>query len=320
MCQNLVEKLTEPFIKQVDQLIIDQLQSPIDLVNQVCSYLILNGGKRFRPRLILIIAELLKKGTMAESSIQKFAACLEMIHTATLIHDDVIDNSSMRRNKPSTNQTFGNTIAVLAGDYIFTKAFTLCKNDKTNAIDELINCLAILVQGEIDQLSNIADINLCEEKYFNIIYAKTSVLFETACAIPAINLGFDEHIKTLKTFGRSLGNAFQIQDDILDYTADSETLGKNIGDDLQEEKITLPLIYAFQNLSDSKKELLKQAIKKHNITEVLTFVSDSNAIELCKQRAQKEINKAINALEKFPESDAKTALIELAKKTIERTK
>ena len=319
MSQTLIETLTDEHIVTINKLIIDQLQSPVDLVNQVCAHLIINGGKRFRPRLTLLIAQMLEDGAMSNLDVQRTAASLEIIHTSTLLHDDVIDVSTMRRGNPSAISIYGNSIAVLGGDYLFTRAFILCQGISENVTDKLIECLAILVQGEIDQLSNIADVKLTKEQYFKTIYAKTSILFEVASIIPALLFKKpQEIIDNLKVYGRSLGNAFQIQDDILDYTSDAETLGKNIGDDLQEEKITLPLIYAFEHLNDAKKDELTTAIKNCNIDKVLSLVYEANAIPLTQKRAQQEVDKAVDALSIFPDSKAKTALIELAKLSISR--
>lgn len=318
MSNATVKQLLDIKIVEVNNLILAQLNSPVELVNTICAHLITSGGKRIRPRLILLVAEMLKENAMSDKIIQSLAAALEIIHTATLLHDDVIDESTMRRGKDSTNKVFGNTLAVLGGDFLFTKAFSL--STKVNCIGELFsNTISVLVQGEIEQMSNISDTKMKESTYFHTIYSKTSILFECAAQLPGIYYKIDQkQIELLKNYGRYIGNAFQIADDILDYTANSESLGKNIGDDLAEEKITLPLIYAFNKLDNLAKKELEQAIKDNDITSVIKFVRETGAIELCYQRAQLEIDNAIDSLKDFNEGEYKNALIELAKLTINR--
>ena len=319
MSKTLIDSLTDNSIQNVNKIILDQINTPVTLLNRACAHLIVAGGKRIRPRLLLLISELLAKDGSQNPDLQKLAASLEIIHTATLLHDDVIDQSSRRRGMESTNEKFGNTIAVLAGDFLFTQAFNLTNsaNNKINSL--LVNCLATLVKGEVEQLSNIADTFLTKESYFNVIYAKTSILFEVASKIPGhfFNLS-DDKILALETFGQAIGNAFQIQDDILDYVSDSKVLGKNIGDDLQEEKITLPLIFVFEKLAQERKHELEEAIKKHDIDVVLKLINETDAINECIRCANEEVNKAINALACFEDNLAKEALIELAKLTVTR--
>lgn len=319
MSKTLIDSLTDNSIQNVNKIILDQINTPVTLLNQACAHLIVAGGKRIRPRLLLLISELLAKDGSQNPDLQKLAASLEIIHTATLLHDDVIDQSSRRRGMESTNEKFGNTIAVLAGDFLFTQAFNLTNsaNNKINSL--LVNCLATLVKGEVEQLSNIADTFLTKESYFNVIYAKTSILFEVASKIPGhfFNLS-DDKILALETFGQAIGNAFQIQDDILDYVSDSKVLGKNIGDDLQEEKITLPLIFVFEKLPQGRKHELEEAIKKHDIDVVLKLINETKAIDECIRCANEEVDRAIHALDCFEDNLAKEALIELAKLTVTR--
>jgi octaprenyl-diphosphate synthase len=318
MSKSAVNELLDVYIKEVNNLIMEQLNSPVDLVNNICGHLIISGGKRIRPRLLLLTSEMLKPGSIADKQIQEQAAALEIIHTATLLHDDVIDESTMRRGNPSTNQIYGNTLAVLGGDFLFTKAFKLSvKNTKIGTM--FTQALSTLVQGEIEQMSNIADTKLQEQSYFHTIYSKTSVLFECSTQIPAIYLDIEpDSVEKLKKFGCCIGNAFQIADDILDYTSDSQSLGKNIGDDLSEEKITLPLIYTFESISNLEKKELEEAIKANDICAVMRYVKQTNAIEKCYQRAKQEVDTAITLLKDFPNNECRDALIDLAQSAITR--
>lgn len=320
MTDTLFEKYTDAEIAQVNNLILSQLDSPVDLVNQVCGHLIISGGKRVRPRISLLVAKLL--GSDKDPSITAFAASIEILHTATLMHDDVIDNSALRRGQKSVNEEYGNTLSVLGGDYLFTKAYNLILISKNfEVFKSLSDTIATLVQGEIEQMANIADTKITEETYMRTIYEKTSILFEIASKIPAILLNKDSAtVLALKDFGIHLGNAFQITDDILDYISDSETIGKNIGDDLAENKITLPLIYTLNSPKANYDEICL-AIQNKDIDKILKYISETNAIDSCIQKATSEIQLAIEALSIFPEDNVyRKALIELSQKILKRNK
>lgn len=321
MSCSLIEKLTDEAIDQVVAKIYHNIQSPVELVNQVCTHLIASGGKRIRPRLMILCAGLIGglEGVKNEDVID-MAAAIEIIHTSTLMHDDVIDESSARRGHESTNYAFGNSLAVLGGDYLFTKAF--CMANEVNSPEHRIKICSILadaigtlVQGEIEQMQNIADTKLSEETYFKTIYAKTAILFEVSARISAVlSHASPQESEQLALFGRALGNAFQIADDIMDYTSSATQMGKNIGDDLNEEKMTLPLIYLLNSaLKTSEHEKILAAFKNHDIETITTALKTTDAIERCQARAQKEVDQAIEALASFAPSAYKDALIMLVR-------
>ncbi len=318
MGKALIEQLTDSAIADVNSIINAQICSPVALVNEICSYLIIGGGKRFRPRLLLLVAGMINPDAINDENMKQQAAVIELIHTATLLHDDVIDESEMRRGMPTVNKTYSNTLAILGGDYLFTRAFFLSSDNKS--VGRLFTkAISVLVEGEIEQLANIADTKLSEERYFHTIYAKTGILFECATTIPALLLNCNtEQLDALQVFGQAIGNAFQIADDILDYTASSAELGKNIGDDLAEQKITLPLIYAFHSLDPQDQQSLQDAISQNDINAVLNLVHKTDAISRCQARAQLEIDNAIKKLELFPASPYRDALAQLAQKTLSR--
>ena len=253
MSDSLFIKLTEQQIDTVNKQISQQIDSPVEYLNQVCFHLIDAGGKRIRPRLMLLCAGLVNGKQIQheelDEKIYSLAASVEILHTATLMHDDVIDEGLMRRGRLSVNNAFGNRVAVLGGDYLFTKAYNTSIKINNPQISRLFsNTLATLVEGELTQMSNIANTGISEETYFKTIYSKTSALFEITSKIPGFIYNCtDEQIERLALYGRNIGYVFQIADDILDYTADSKTLGKIAGKDMEEFKITLPVIYTIKN-------------------------------------------------------------------------
>lgn len=321
MTSNLFNKLSDNQISNINKIILDQINTPVEMLNNACAHLITSGGKRIRPRFAIIMAGLLDKTLVNDEAFARTAAAIELLHTATLLHDDVIDESQLRRGKPSTNNLFGNYVAVLGGDYLFAKVYTLALyNNKNILLNEFSRAVTTLVEGEISQMDNIADINLSEKEYFKVIYAKTSILFEVAAKLPGYILDIDDDkINLLAEYGIAIGNAFQIVDDVLDYTATEQTLGKDIGNDLEENKITLPLIYCLQSL-DNEKDIteFKQAMKDKNIKLINDFIKKTNSIEKCLTKAKSMIGEAFQKLNIFNDNEYKDALLELNNLIINR--
>lgn len=314
MLSSLVENLSEQYVNKVNKTILAQINSPVELVNNVCTHLIISGGKRIRPRLSILCGGAVADSWAGDSKIIDIASAIEMLHTATLMHDDVIDESELRRGQATTNVAYSNTLAVLGGDFLFTKAYLLAMRTETPAIyNELCRAISTLVEGEIEQMSNIADTKLSVDNYMKVIYAKTAILFEISAKLPAIIANQSlEVVQAFETYGKCIGNAFQIIDDILDYIADPKELGKNIGDDLTEEKITLPIILALEASNQSQQEIIKTAISNKDIDTLLHIINETKAIEQCYTFVEQEINKAISAIDILPKSQYKEALIELA--------
>ena len=294
-------------------------------VNAMCMHVISAGGKRMRPRLVLLSALALPNFN-AENDLDNIchiAAAIELLHTATLVHDDVIDKAPLRRGQPTLNDTEGNHAAVLAGDYLFTRCFDLLqKPHNFDIISEISRTLRQLVVGELYQLEHEGDVNLSLDTYYETIYHKTGVLFELAASSPAITLkGYQDFIAPLKEFGRKLGIAFQIKDDMLDYTADSSILGKDAGTDLNDQRITLPVLMALRHLEHSDpqgKEQLLQAVKDAQLEPVLQAIAATNALEECEKQAQQACDEAIASLAVLPPSEFKEALISLCHKALQR--
>lgn len=295
-------------------------------VNAMCMHVINAGGKRIRPRIVLACAQALPNYDKSRDheNICHVAAAIEILHTATLVHDDVIDKAPMRRGAPTLHELEGNHAAILAGDYLFTRCFSLLHRPRNfDIISELSRTLSQLVIGELYQLEHEGDLNLSLETYYQTIYSKTSVLFELAASAAAFLVPESTNlIEPLKTYGRELGIAFQIADDILDYSANSEILGKDVGTDLADQRITLPVLLAldaYDKAGDAAaKDALIAAIKAADLNAVRTAIADTDAITKCKAQAQAASERAIAALKVLPESAERELLASLALKAIAR--
>ncbi len=290
-------------------------------VNEMCQYVVSAGGKRLRPRLVLTIARALP--SFKEEYLSKaydIATSLELLHTATLVHDDVIDVSPVRRGQPTLHEIESNHIAVLTGDYLFTKCFLAIETFVDAKLILSINrTLSKLVAGEIFQLEHQGDLNISIEEYENIIYCKTGALFELCSYTFADHINEDANIiENLKTFGRKIGSAFQIVDDILDYTSDSECLGKSIGEDLEDKRITLPLILTLNSLDNSKKEDFIKAFDDANLDKVIAYMKDADAFNKTKNYAKELIDDAKKCLDILSDSSYKQLLLALCDKIIDR--
>ena len=316
-----IQALIESDMNDVNQLIHAQMRSDVALVNQLGLYIVNSGGKRVRPMLAILAARAL--GYQGKDHIT-LATIVEFIHTATLLHDDVVDESNLRRGTPTANAEFGNAASVLVGDFIYTRSFQLMVGlGKMQIMQVLADATNVIAEGEVLQLMNCNDPNTTEASYMQVIYSKTAKLFEAATGLAAIITEQDNSVlDAFNLYGMHLGTAFQLVDDVLDYNADADQLGKNIGDDLAEGKPTLPLIYAMKHGSDQQRALIRDAIEHcngmDNLEAILTALKQTNALEFTMQKAQQEADKAIACLDFLAESQYKQALISLARIAVER--
>jgi octaprenyl-diphosphate synthase len=299
---------------RVNAIILDRMQSDIPMIPEIAGYLIAAGGKRLRPLLTLACAQICGDKT---DNPKKLAAAVEFIHTATLLHDDVVDGSTQRRGKAAANEVFGNQETVLVGDFLFARAFELMvETGNINALESLSRASRIITEGEVLQLSLIGETNITREQYFKVIEAKTAALFAAACEVAPILSGKDA--TAFYNYGHNLGMAFQIIDDVMDYT--SPKMGKSKGDDFMEGKITLPVIIAMEQASDTDKEKLKELLKTSNnnyLNEFIDILNQYNTFEKSIAIAQNYSNKASANLAEYGD-DIATDLIELPQSILGR--
>lgn len=314
-------KLTSADMAAVNEAILYQLNSDVSLINQLGYYIISGGGKRIRPMIAVLTGRALDYQGDKHISV---AALIEFIHTATLLHDDVVDESDMRRGKQTANAVFGNAASVLVGDFIYTRSFQMMTDlDSMRVLKLMSSATNVIAEGEVLQLMNCNDPNISEDDYMQVIYSKTARLFEAASHASAILAGAtSEQEKAFQDYGRYLGTAFQLIDDLLDYDADNNQLGKNTGDDLDEGKPTLPLLHAMHNGNEEESQLIRQAIEqgngRHLLDTVLNTMKQSGSLEYTRQKAEEEADKAIEALSIIPDSPYKEALIGLANVAVQR--
>ncbi|RLA03440.1 MAG: octaprenyl diphosphate synthase [Gammaproteobacteria bacterium] len=316
-----ISELMSDEMSAVDQLIIERLKSDIALVNQLGYYIINSGGKRLRPLLLVLVAKAL--GYQGKWHVN-LAAIIEFIHTATLLHDDVVDESDLRRGNETANALFGNAASVLVGDYLYSRSFQMMVDVENLRIMEVLSATTnTIAEGEVMQLMNCNDPDTSIENYLDVIHHKTATLFEAATRLGAIISDADPKLEqAMADYGLHIGNAFQLVDDALDYSSDAEQLGKNIGDDLAEGKPTLPLILAMQRGTDSQKEMIKKAIEEgglDQLEEITQAIRETGALEGTMEQAKQEIIKANAALGLLPDTPYKEALQALANISIERT-
>ena len=316
-----IQTLIESDMHNVNQLIHAQMQSDVALVNQLGLYIVNSGGKRIRPMLTLLTAKALDCNNDKHITL---ATIIEFIHTATLLHDDVVDESALRRGEPTANAEFGNAASVLVGDFIYTRSFQLMVGlNNMQVMQILADATNVIAEGEVLQLMNCNDPDTTEQSYMQVIYSKTAKLFEAATMLPAVVLEQSEEIiEALKLYGMHLGTAFQLVDDVLDYSADAEQMGKNLGDDLAEGKPTLPLIYAMQHGSAQQVAQIREAISSGNgmtyLDDILETLAQTKALDFAMKKARDEADKAIHQLHVLPESQYKEALIALAELSVAR--
>ena len=304
----------------VDRLISTSLESDVALVSQVSQYIVASGGKRLRPLLVLLAARAL--GYEGEQHVRS-AAIIEFIHTATLLHDDVVDGSARRRGKDTANTVFGNQASVLVGDFLYSRSFQMMVDvDSMRVMKILADATNTIAAGEVMQLMAIHDPDTTEEAYRQVIYRKTARLFEAGAQIAAVLADRDSGDEAaMITYGQNLGTAFQLVDDALDYNARSAELGKDLGDDLAEGKATLPLIYAMRKGSAEDNEMIREAILDGGLDQlekVTAIIESTGAFEYTAARAQEAADIAIAALSDVPDSDYKQALIAIAEFSVQR--
>lgn len=307
-------------LQATEQLINRCFLSDIPLINQVSQHLIASGGKRMRPLVVLLSAKAFNYQGIVH---HQLAAIIELIHTATLLHDDVIDASELRRGRETANAVWGNQASVLVGDYLYSRAFQMMAEVKQlDIITVLANATNIIVEGEILQLINCGDPETTESRYMEVITRKTGALFGVAAHLGAtLTHQSIELADIMNQFGQHLGIAFQLIDDALDYSSDAETLGKNCGDDLAEGKPTLPIIYALLHAAPAQQTLLRNAIQERDrqaFKIVLEAIEASNAIAYTYRAAKSHADKAIALLQEIPDSPYRQALIALAEFAVER--
>jgi len=318
-----VKSLTSLLASQMDEIntcILEKMQSPVSLIPQVAGYLISLGGKRLRPLLTVASAELC--GYQGKRHIQ-LASCVEFIHTATLLHDDVVDESTMRRGMNTANAVWSDKASILVGDFLFTRAFELMVLDGSlDVLQILSQASSVIAEGEVMQLASSHSLDLDESTYLKIIEAKTARLFSAATEVGAVIAGSDEHKrKALSHFGYALGMAFQLIDDNLDYAADQERLGKTIGDDFREGKVTFPVILAYKEGLDRGfwEEAFNQEERNESaLTHAISLLKKSGALLKTKYKAQVFIEEALDCLTPFPDSPLKIALQDLAHFSLHR--
>lgn len=317
-----IQTLIDADMQKVNETILAQLNSEVTLINQLGYYIIQSGGKRIRPMIAALSANAL--GYRGEQHIT-CAAFIEFIHTATLLHDDVVDESAMRRGNPTANAEFGNAASVLVGDFIYTRAFQLMTQLNSLKILQIMSeATNVIAEGEVQQLMNICDPNTTEENYMRVIYSKTARLFEASTQTAAIvaNATAEQEL-ALQDYGRYLGTAFQLVDDVLDYSANAIQLGKNVGDDLAEGKPTLPLLHAMHHGNKTQAQLIRKTIEQGGnrdvLDEVLAIMNEYQSLDYAMARAKQEAQKAVDAIQILPENEYKQALISLAYLSVDRT-
>jgi octaprenyl-diphosphate synthase len=302
-----LNRIREPVaedLRRIDQVIVERLASDVVLVNQVAQYIVGGGGKRLRPLSVVLAARAC--GYPGDKHVDA-AAIIEFIHTATLLHDDVVDSSDRRRGRDTANHVFGNEASVLVGDYLYSRAFQMMVGLGNLRIQEVMaNATNTIAEGEVLQLMNAHDPDTTEERYLEVIYRKTAKLFEAGAQVAAILSGASPEVeKAMVAYGRHLGTAFQLVDDSLDYTADGAELGKNVGDDLAEGKPTLPLIYALAHSSADDTARLRLAVENGGVEElesVTRAIESAGGLEYTARLARREADLAIDALSRLPES------------------
>jgi octaprenyl-diphosphate synthase len=306
---------------EVDRVIRQRLSSDVTLIDQIGSYIVGAGGKRIRPRLVLLFARALGHEGPARFEL---AAIVEFIHTATLLHDDVVDESSMRRGRPTANALFGNAASVLVGDFLYSRAFQMMVSvGSMRVLEVLANATNVIAEGEVLQLINMHDPDTSVDDYLRVIRYKTAKLFEASARLGAvISQAPAELEEGCADYGRSLGTAFQLVDDLLDYEGDPSQLGKNVGDDLREGKPTLPLLMAMARGTPEERSLLRRAIvngEVERLRDIASIVRRTGALDATRDAARAEARKAQACLAELPTCPAKDALLELCVRSVERS-
>jgi octaprenyl-diphosphate synthase len=307
-------------MQAVNLVIREQLRSEVALVNQISEYIIGAGGKRIRPALVLLFANAFGYRGSHQHTL---AAIIEFIHTATLLHDDVVDESSLRRGRETANALFGNAASVLVGDFLYSRAFQMMVGiGNMRVMRILADATNVIAEGEVLQLLNMHDPDLTEDSYLQVIRSKTAKLFEAATELGALVAGAsDPEIEAAAEYGRSLGTAFQLIDDVLDYSGNAADIGKNVGDDLREGKPTLPLIYVMQNGTPAQRQLVRTCIESGDaghFAEILQAISSSGALDYTKRAAERAAQRAAEAIVGLPHGQFKDSLLQLCAFAVDR--
>ncbi|WP_317202027.1 octaprenyl diphosphate synthase [Janthinobacterium sp.] len=318
--QNTIALSIATDMEAVNTVIRQKLHSEVSLVNQIAEYIISAGGKRIRPVLVLLVANAYSyRGTAHH----ELAAVVEFIHTATLLHDDVVDESSMRRGRQTANALFGNAASVLVGDFLYSRSFQMMVTlNNMRVMQILSDATNVIAEGEVLQLLNMHDPDVNEERYLQVIRSKTAKLFEAAAQLGALISGAgDAEIEAAGEYGRSLGTAFQLIDDVLDYAGDAAEIGKNVGDDLREGKPTLPLIYLMENGTPEERALVRECIEKgdeQHFDAILAAITSSGALDYTRRAAEVAAQRASDAIAGLPASQYKDALLQLCVFAVDR--
>ncbi len=312
--------IVEQDMRQVDQVIAQRLASGVPLVGNVAQYIIAAGGKRLRPALLLLCC-----GALGYDGSQRFnmAAVVEFIHTATLLHDDVVDESDLRRGHPTANAKFGNPASVLVGDFLYSRAFQMMVDAQSMRIMQVLaDATNIIAEGEVMQLMNMHNAALDEAGYLQVIRSKTAKLFEASARVGAILAGATAELEqACAEYGQALGTAFQVIDDVLDYAGDAMVMGKNLGDDLREGKSTLPLIAAMQRGTAEQRDTIVRAIENGDVgalPEVIRIVNSTGALDVARAAAHHEAERAIAAAKRLPSGPHTDCLVQLATQLLDR--
>lgn len=321
MALSIIHSCIAEDMRKVDSVIRQSLHSEVTLVNQISEYIINSGGKRLRPILVLLSAGLFGE---IQNHHHQLAAIVELIHTSTLLHDDVVDESSKRRGQSTANALFGNAASVLVGDFVYSRTFQMMVAIKNMRVMEVLsNATNIIAEGEVLQLLNINNADISDEDYLRVIHYKTAKLFEAATQLGAIiSKASPEDEAALSLYGMHLGTAFQLVDDILDLNGNSDEIGKNLGDDLAEGKPTLPLLYAMRNSDAEQSQLIRNAIEHgglDHLPQVIAAVHDSGALLHVRKLAENEADKCCKAIAHFPDSAFKQAMVALAEFAVKRS-
>jgi octaprenyl-diphosphate synthase len=308
-------------MREVDSVIQRRLASKVALINQIAHYIISAGGKRLRPKLVLLFSR-----ALGFQGVERFelAATVEFIHTATLLHDDVVDESALRRGRKTANALFGNSASVLVGDFVYSRAFQMMVSvNKMRVLEVLADATNVIAEGEVLQLMNMHDPDIAVEDYLRVIRFKTAKLFEASARLGAVLADADVAAEeSCAAYGRSLGTAFQLVDDLLDYEGATAELGKNVGDDLREGKTTLPLLIAMERGTAAERALIRRAIQHGEVDllpEIVEIVRHTGAVEATRAAARAEADKASASLSLLPHSACRDALLEFCARSVERS-
>jgi octaprenyl-diphosphate synthase len=306
--------LIQPDMHRVDEVIAQRLSTDVPLVSEVAQYIISAGGKRLRPALLLLVAGALD---CQDAHRHTLAAVVEFIHTATLLHDDVVDESTLRRGRETANERFGNAASVLVGDFLYSRAFQMMVDvNQMRVMHVLAEATNVIAEGEVLQLMNMHDASLDETAYLRVIRSKTAKLFEASARLAPILAGASPEVEALcATYGQALGTAFQVIDDVLDYEGDATELGKNLGDDLREGKVTLPIICALRQGTAAQQQLIRQAIEHGDVShldDIQTIIRQTGALDMARESARIEAQRAIDAAKQLPANRYTEALLQLA--------